>query len=124
MSDELIINGKDEKTLLEFVGVDNAGGAIFNYQGKPFTGCIEWYNEDGVLIGEERYTDGHPGGLQREYYDNGQIKNEYYENFGRIDKYFKSWSEAGELTSHSIWDDGACTERIIMNDIEKKNLGL
>ena len=66
MSDEITINGKDEDKLLEFKGTDNAGGSIFHYQGKPFTGCIEWYDDDNKLESEERYIDGHAGGWQRE----------------------------------------------------------
>ena len=121
MSDEIIINGKDEEKLLEFVGVDNAGGVIYHYQGKPFTGCIEWYDDNGNLESEERFIDGHAGGWQREYFPNGQLKSEYYKNFGRIDKHFKTWDENGTLLSHTIWEDGKRVKAILQTEEMKEN---
>jgi antitoxin component YwqK of YwqJK toxin-antitoxin module len=96
---------EEEDAVFEFMDVDNAGGVVYNYQGKPFSGIIEHY-VDNVLVAEEEFTDGHIGGIQRKYYNNGQIQTEYYKYFGRMDKYYKSWDENGNLLQYTIWDDG------------------
>ena len=107
------INDKDVDDVLVFEDVDNAGGPVYSYNGKPFNGIIESFYENGNLMDEAEFTDGHIGGVQREYFENGQIKEEYYKYFGRPDKYFKIWNEKGELIHHSIWDDGERVKTII-----------
>lgn len=53
------------------------------------------------------------GGLQREYYENGQIKEEYYKYYAKPHGDWKEWDEEGNLTHHSIWDEGERVKDII-----------
>ena len=106
-----VMSQEDEDEKFEFVDVDNAGGVVYRYKGIMFTGIIEHYVND-KLIGEEEFTDGHIGGLQRQYYENGQLKAEYYQHFGRMDKYYKKWDESGNLLSHGIYNDGLLVKMI------------
>lgn len=106
-----VMNPEDEDKKFELVDVDNAGGVVYKYNGAMFTGIIEHY-VNGKLLGEEEFTDGHVGGLQRQYYENGQLKEEYYQYFGRMDKHYKFWDEAGNLLMHGIYDDGELVKRV------------
>ncbi len=104
---ELIrINDNEVDTILEMVDVDNAGGPVYNYQGKAFSGIIESFYDNGRLQDDAEFTDGHIGGVQRKYYENGQMKEEYYKFYGKLDKHFKAWSDKGKLLHHSIWKKG------------------
>ena len=103
---------EEEDEIFEFVDVDNAGGVVYKYQGKMFTGIIEHYDND-KLVGEEEFTDGHIGGVQTEYYNNGQMKEEYYQYFGKMDKYYKFWDENGNLIRHGIYKEGELIKRVI-----------
>ncbi len=96
---------EEEDETFEFIDVDDAGNVVYNYKGKPFSGIIEHYGE-GKLVGEEEFIDGHLGGLQRDYFENGKVKSEYYEYYSRLDGDFKIWDEKGNLTHHSVWKDG------------------
>ena len=107
-----IYNLNEEEEIFELVGVDNAGDVIYHYQGKPFTGIIQYY-KDEILTGEEEFTDGHIGGLQRDYFDNGQIQHEYYKYFGKPDGDWKEWDIDGNLIHHSVWEKGERTKTII-----------
>lgn len=107
-----IYKPEEEDNIFEFVGVDNAGGVVYNYKGKPFTGIIEHYM-NSKLVGEEEFTDGHIGGVQRKYYNNGQIKEEYFQYFGKLDTHFKEWDKEGNLTHYSIWKEDKRIETII-----------
>ena len=113
MSEQIEINDKDIDRLLDFRGVDNAGGSIFYYKGEPFTGVIRAYYDNGQLLDEVEYLDGHVGGVSREFYPNGQIKAERYKYFGRMDKYYKGWDEEGNLIIHTIFDDGKRVRQIL-----------
>lgn len=107
------INDKDVDQVLEFTGVDYAGGCIYHYQSKPFSGIIESFYPNGNLRDESEYTDGHIGGIQTEYFENGQIRYEWYKIFGKIDKHFKEWDIDGNLLHHSIWKEGVKTETLV-----------
>lgn len=100
-----IYSQEEEDKVFEFVDVDNAGGVVYHYQGKPFTGIIQHFDIDN-LVAEEEFTDGHIGGVQRKYYSNGQMQEECYQYFGKLDKYFKAWDENGNLLHHSVWKEG------------------
>ena len=107
------INDDKVDDILEFKGVDNAGVAIFYLNNEPFTGIIESFYGNGNLRDEAEYTDGHIGGVQREYYSTGQLKSEYYKFYGRLHKYVKQWDESGNLIAHSVYEDGTKIEKII-----------
>jgi antitoxin component YwqK of YwqJK toxin-antitoxin module len=107
------INDKDVDNVLEFVDVDNAGGPVYHYKGKLFTGIIESFYGNGTLHDEAEFTNGHIGGVQRKYYENGQMEEEYYKYFGKLDKHYKQWDENGNLIRHSIWKEGELIKRVI-----------
>ncbi len=107
------INDKDVDELLEFVDVDNAGGCVFHYQGKPFNGIIQAFYDNDNLQDEAEYTDGHIGGVQREYYENGQMKSEYFKYFAKPEGDWREWDEQGNLLYHSIWKEGEKVKIIV-----------
>ncbi len=107
------INDKDVDKLLEFVDVDNAGGCVFHYQGKPFNGIIESFYDNGNRMDEAEYTDGHVGGVQREYFENGKLRLEYYMYFAKPEGDWKEWDENGTLTRHIVWEKGIRKKTIV-----------
>jgi len=44
--------------------------------GKPVSGTVVVKNAQGKVVKESQFKDGFPNGLQREWYDNGQLKSE------------------------------------------------
>ncbi len=90
---------------LENKGSDSGGEIIYHYQGQPFTGMIEEH-VNGILRGQIEYTNGHLGGIQREFYSNGQIKEEYTIQFNKLEGSFKEWDINGNLVSQSFWLNG------------------
>lgn len=107
------INDKDVDNVLEMVDVDNAGGPVYHYHGKPFNGIIESFYDNGNLMDEAEFTDGHIGGVQREYYENGQMKSECYQYFAKPEGDWKDWDENGILINHSIWKEGERVKQIV-----------
>ncbi|MDR2234591.1 MAG: hypothetical protein LBE92_00565 [Chryseobacterium sp.] len=107
-----IYTPEEEDSVFEFQGTDYSGGVIYHYQGKPFTGIIRHYTNN-ILMSDEEFTNGHIGGVQRDYYPNGKVKQEYYKYFGKLDLHFKEWDENGNLISYSKWEKGIKTETII-----------
>ena len=87
------------------MGTDSGGDIIYYYQGQPFTGNIQEFI-NGVLIGESEFTDGHRGGIQRDYYPNGQIMEEFTIRFNKMEGVFTQWDEKGNMTSQTIWQNG------------------
>jgi len=86
-------------------GTDAGGDIIFYYRGQPLTGIIEEFL-NGVLIGEAEFTDGHRGGIQRQYYPNGKLEQEYTKWFNRLEGVFTEWDENGNVTSQTHWKNG------------------
>jgi antitoxin component YwqK of YwqJK toxin-antitoxin module len=107
------INDKDVDKVLEFMDVDNAGGPVYNYKKKPFTGIIESFYENGNLMDEVEFTNGHIGGVLRKYFENGQMKTEYHKYYGKPEGDWKTWDDQGNLIRHSIWKEGEKTETIL-----------
>jgi antitoxin component YwqK of YwqJK toxin-antitoxin module len=107
------IKDNDVDTVLKFIDVDNAGGPVYEYEGEPFTGIIESFYPNGSIQDEAEFTNGHLGGVQREYFENGQLKSEYKKYFAKPDGDFKIWDETGELIHHSVWQKGERIETIV-----------
>lgn len=102
---------KDED--LEFSGVDGGGIAMYTYQGKPFTGIIEDYFFDtGKLAGETEYVDGYQDGIETTYYQNGKIAAYIVSRNNKLHGECKSWDDAGNLISDSLWKDGELIKKI------------
>lgn len=84
---------------LENRGFDSGGGEILYYRGKPFTGTIVEYYENGMLLGEEEFDNGHVGGAQRTYHPNGQLAEEHFIAFNTSYGLLREWDEQGNLVS-------------------------
>jgi len=97
---------------LDVVGYDAGGGEIIEYQGQSFTGTIVQFI-DGILIGEEEFSNGHKGGIQRNYFLNGALQDEYSIYFNKLEGTFRSWDENGILISETIWRDGESIKVIV-----------
>jgi antitoxin component YwqK of YwqJK toxin-antitoxin module len=87
------------------MGTDSGGDIIYYYQGQPLTGIIHEV-VNGVLIGESEFTDGHRGGIQRDYYPSGQIQQEFTIRFNKMEGSFTEWDQNGNITSQTNWQDG------------------
>ncbi len=91
----LLVLGCAEKRVLEDELVKRHG--VYYFQGEPFTGTAFDVYRDGQVRYEQKYKNGVPDGVYKEWYENGQIKIETnYENelqFGS----FKKWYENGQL---------------------------
>lgn len=105
-------NSEEEDKIFEFVDVDNAGGVVYNYKGKPFSGIIQHCNGDKIVY-EEEFTNGHVGGVQREYYENGQMKDEVTIRYAKPEGDWRGWDEQGNLLYHSVWEEGEMIKEII-----------
>jgi antitoxin component YwqK of YwqJK toxin-antitoxin module len=90
---------------VEHKGTDSGGGLVLYYQGQPLNGIVEEV-VNGILIGEAEFTDGHRGGIQRDYYPNGQIKEEFTIRFNKVEGVFTEWDENGKITSQTTWQNG------------------
>jgi len=90
---------------VEHMHPDAGGGIMLNYEGEPLTGIVEEFI-NGILIGESEFTDGHHGGIQREYYSNGQIKEEYTIHFNKLEGIMTLWDENGNIESQTNWING------------------
>ena len=82
-------------------GLDVGGGEIYHYQGIPFTGMLQYSFPNGNLQTEIAYVNGHPEGVWREYYLNGQIMEESYIKYNLYYGPFKEWDESGNLITES-----------------------
>ncbi|MDV6169996.1 hypothetical protein R1T16_16275 [Flavobacterium sp. DG1-102-2] len=105
---------------LENAGFDAGGGEILNYKGLPFTGIIVEYYENGILLSEEEYKNGYKDGVNRGFYNNGQMEEECYIKYNRIIEHYKRWTSKGRLIMFVIYDGtGKETERVVdlMNEL-------
>lgn len=107
------INDKDVDDVLDMIDVDNAGGPVYEYQGKLFNGIIESFDENGNRIDVAEFTDGHIGGVQREYFDNGKLRLEYYVYFAKPHGDWKEWNKQGKLIRHIVWKEGERVKTIV-----------
>lgn len=97
---------KEEK--LTLIRLDGGGLPVYNYKGKPFTGFIIEYfpNKMGVIESEIEYTNGYQEGVEREFYENGNMKYEFHTKNNMLDGVTKRWDEDGNLISEKIWEKG------------------
>ncbi len=82
---------------LEEAGLDIGGGIIYNYQGAPFTGVLQFSYPNGNSQTEIKCVNGYPEGVWREYYENGQMMEESYIKYNLDYGLFKRWDENGNL---------------------------
>lgn len=83
---------------LELVKLDAGGVPVYHYQGKPFTGVVLIYEDEGWLAVEEEYGNGFQEGWVRIYHENGQLEQEYkMHNNVQIPGSFKEWDKEGNL---------------------------
>lgn len=83
---------------IEIGNVDAGGGTMFYHNDMPFSGIIEEYNSEGVLIGEISVLNGSKHGRVAMYYDNGKIMQEFYQSYNRPYGILRNWDENGNLT--------------------------
>lgn len=90
---------------LEFIDIDGGGIPIYNYQGIPFTGLLlEYY--DNTFYREIEYINGYQDGIERVFYENGNIKHEFHSKNNKLHGICKDWDEQGNLLSTTEWKDG------------------
>jgi antitoxin component YwqK of YwqJK toxin-antitoxin module len=87
-----------DRIFLELTRLDGGGVPIFHYKGKPFTGTVIYYYEDGTLWMEEEYKKGYQEGWVRCYHPNGRLAQEdKLHNNITISGTYKEWDENGNL---------------------------
>ena len=86
------------------------------YKGKPFTGTIEWFDEEGIIELRERLKGGCEHGPQETYYKdqlseirnfkNGELHGvcEYFDKDGNLD--MKMIYKNDELIKTQSWEEG------------------
>lgn len=95
---------------IEEAGTDADGQVVVHYQGQPLTGIIVEHSEIGQLLSESEYTDGLLGGIQRQYYPNGQMQEEYTIINNKMEGTFTEWDEQGNVTGVTHWKNGAIVD--------------
>lgn len=83
---------------LQHNGFDVGGGEYLFYAGIPFNGTIVEYYDNGAIVAEEEFKDGHQDGARRDYYQNGQKKKELFQRYNRWYGFSSEWDEIGDLT--------------------------
>lgn len=78
---------------LEYAGHDEGGGAIYRYNGLPFTGVIICRYSDGTMFQEISHVNGYENGLMREYDSNGNLRLEFYSKLNRHYGPTTEWDE-------------------------------
>ncbi|WP_293308170.1 toxin-antitoxin system YwqK family antitoxin [Pedobacter sp. UBA5917] len=88
---------------IDIVGVDAGGGDIYYYKNMPFTGILYENHSNGNLNYEIECVNGYPEGVQRHYYENGQINQESFLKYNQEYGIMKEWDEHGNLLSEYDW---------------------
>lgn len=109
----IVVNIND--TALYANGLDGGGVEIYEYNGQPFTGVVEEY-KNNILIGSYSYINGYREGLQKDYWNNGQLATECIEHNNIVINYMKHWDELGNLLYHAEFDDSGNTVNTIVNN--------
>lgn len=99
----MIVNIDDPE--LEQNEFDAGGGEMWKYKGSYFTGMVVIY-KNGVLTDEIEVQNGRTEGVQRTYYDNGQIETEYFLHNNGLHGLFRQWDIHGNLVSSNNWVNG------------------
>ncbi len=82
---------------LTLAGIDIGGGEIYNYQGAPFTGVLQFSFPNGNLETEITCVNGRPEGVWRGYYPNGQMMEEFYFKYNQEYGPYTRWDENGNV---------------------------
>ena len=77
------------------------------HQGELFTGEAVTYNWLDELRSLATYVDGFREGVQREWYDGGQLKSDMTVHKGRLTGATREWDEDGNLVREQSHDDTA-----------------
>jgi len=86
---------------LELWYFDGGGVPVYRYNGTPFTGIVEEY-DNGILYAEDEYINGFQEGWMRIYHTNGQlqIKVQKHNNM-QVSGTYKEYDQDGILIT---WD--------------------
>lgn len=95
---------------VEEAGIGKDDQVMVHYQGQPLTGTIVEYGENGHLLSESEYVDGYLGGIQRQYYPNGQMQEEYTIVDNKMEGPFTEWDEQGNVIGATHWKNGAIVD--------------
>ncbi len=110
-----IVNYNDPDLIL--TGVDIGGTDMFSYQGQPFTGIIQEFDNNNNLMYELSYVNGFKEGVQKYYFPNGQLEHEYKEKNNLTVDYLKVWDNQGNLIYHSIHDANGEITSVLINNL-------
>lgn len=89
----MIVNFDD----IEIMHPDYGGGNVYYYQGKPYSGIINEFHNNGNLAGEITVVNSHTQGRVAIYHVNGKIAEEFFEKYNRMYSTYKKWDENGNL---------------------------
>lgn len=83
---------------LKLEGIDSGGSEKLSYEGKPFSGVMLIYEDDGWRSAEIDFENGFREGWERYYFENGQLEEEYktHNNIMVADTYSR-FDEEGNL---------------------------
>ena len=98
--------GNNSITLIEGEDAFPKVGSVFKLDGKPFTGKVTGYWENGQLKYKGELLYGEPDGVVTEYYQNGNLKSTSTYSQGIKNGDFWKWEENGCLSSYVYRKNG------------------
>jgi len=75
------------------------------YEGVPFTGVAFENWPDGALRCEVPYLEGYKHGVEREWYQSGQVKEESELSNGGSHGKHTEWDEGGRIVVEAMYED-------------------
>ena len=82
---------------LEYAGHDEGGGAIYRYNGLPFTGVIISRHPSGIIFLEISHVNGYECGRMREYDIYGNLRYEFFSKLNLRYGIMTEWDENGNV---------------------------
>ena len=77
-----------------------------------FTGICRTYDDNGQLIEQRDYVDGHVHGKVQEWYPDGQMKSERDFTNNMQNGEFRMWNEDGSLDYAAYYENGAFVKQL------------
>lgn len=93
-------------TIIECDNITDKVRHLINYKDGKRDGVQKRWYDNGQLWIEMNYKDGKGNGLMRSWYENGQLLYKAYQKYGKLDGKEKWWYENGQLNAENNYKDG------------------
>jgi antitoxin component YwqK of YwqJK toxin-antitoxin module len=85
---------------------DNIGAWYYTLNNIPYTGCAYQIYPTNIMAAESNFLNGYKEGIQKVWYQNGQLKTEHGMKNNIYHGLAKSWYENGVLRFEAEYDMG------------------